>query len=147
MVVERLRIDAGPATETHFSWLQCRMAFQDWKVYMHMIMYICSTIPLYSFALFMPSILAGFNLDHLTTQIMTAPAYATACVATLFCAFSSDLKKERGFHFAVPAAIACLGYVLLIVTRDGPTSMRYICLTITAVGNFSIVPPMNLLSG
>ncbi|KAG0306693.1 hypothetical protein BGZ98_001894 [Dissophora globulifera] len=117
LAIARLRIDAGPATETHFSWRQCRMAFTDWKVYMHMI------IPL-------------------TTQVMTAPAYAVACVATLLCAISSDRTKERGLHFAVPALVACIGYVLLIVTRESSTGVRYISLTIAAIGNFCAVPPM-----
>ncbi|KAG0055088.1 hypothetical protein BGZ83_009615 [Gryganskiella cystojenkinii] len=63
LAVMRLKIDAGPATETAFSWLQFRMVFQDWKVYLHMLMYICSTTPLYSLALFMPSIINGFNLE------------------------------------------------------------------------------------
>ncbi|KAF9364531.1 hypothetical protein BGX34_001249 [Mortierella sp. NVP85] len=142
LAVQRLRIDAGPATQTEFSWHQCRLAFMDWKVYMHMAIYICHSTTLYSLALFMPSIVVGFHFNSITTQIMTAPAYAVACAATLFFAFSSDRFKERGYHLAVPGAISCLGYLLLIVTRNGSTAIRYVCLTITAIGNFSTLPPM-----
>ncbi|KAI1315500.1 hypothetical protein EDD11_000733 [Mortierella claussenii] len=114
LAVKRLRVDAGQTLDTSFSWVQCRMVFTDWKVYTHMAMYILSTIPLYSLAFFLPSIIVGFNLR----------------------------TKERGFHFAVPAGLACIGYILLIITREGSTLARYICLTITVVGNFCIVPPM-----
>ncbi|KAF9339435.1 hypothetical protein BGZ91_005895 [Linnemannia elongata] len=142
LTIQRLRIDAGPATETNFSWQQCWMVFRDWKTYMHMMTYILSTIPTYSLAFFLPSIVVGFKLDPLTTQIMTAPAYAIACVCTLFGAFSSDRHRERGFHFAIPTATACIGYVLLIFTKDGSTLARYCCLTLAAIGNFAAVPPM-----
>lgn len=63
LAVLRLRIDAGPATKTGFSWKQFRMVFKDWKVYLHMLTYICGTIPMYSMALFMPSIINEFNLE------------------------------------------------------------------------------------
>ncbi|KAF9086770.1 hypothetical protein BGX29_001237 [Mortierella sp. GBA35] len=142
LTIKRLRIDAGPATETHFSWRQFRMVFKDWKTYMHMATYILSTIPVYSLAFFLPTIVVGFKLDPLTTQIMTAPAYAIACVFTLIGAFSSDRHRERGFHFAIPTATACLGYILLIVTKESSTIVRYACLTLTAIGNFAAVPPM-----
>ncbi|KAF9096160.1 hypothetical protein BGX23_011855 [Mortierella sp. AD031] len=63
LTIKRLRIDAGPATETHFSWRQFRMVFKDWKTYMHMATYILSTIPVYSLAFFLPTIVVGFKLD------------------------------------------------------------------------------------
>lgn len=63
LTIQRLRIDAGPATETDFSWKQCWMVFRDWKTYMHMLTYILSTIPVYSLAFFLPSIVIGFKLE------------------------------------------------------------------------------------
>lgn len=73
---------------------------------------------------------------------MTAPAYAIACICTLIGAFSSDRHRERGFHFAIPTGIACIGYILLILTKDSSVLARYCCLTLAAVGNFAAVPPM-----
>ncbi|KAF9965477.1 hypothetical protein BGZ70_004784 [Mortierella alpina] len=142
LTVMRLKIDAGPANQTGFSWREFRMVFKDYKTYLHMMMYILSTIPLYSLAFFLPSIVLGFNLEPLETQLLTVPAYLIACVCTLLCAFSSDYHKERGLHFAIPTGTACLGYILLIWSRESSTAVRYVCLTITTIGNFSAVPPM-----
>jgi len=61
LAIQRLRIDAGPATQTEFSWHQCWLAFTDWKVYMHMAIYICHSTTLFSLAFFMPSIVVGFH--------------------------------------------------------------------------------------
>ncbi|GJJ76985.1 hypothetical protein EMPS_09344 [Entomortierella parvispora] len=38
--------------------------------------------------------------------------------------------------------LACLGYLLLIITRESSTILRYMCLTVAVCGNFSAVPPM-----
>ncbi|KAF9110196.1 hypothetical protein BGX27_006662 [Mortierella sp. AM989] len=142
LAVRRLIVDAGPATETAFSWKQFRAVFVDWKVYMHMITYILNATPLYSLSLFLPSIVQGFKFSPLTTQAMTAPAYIIACIFTILCAFSSDRFRERGYHFALPTFLGCLGYILLIVTKDSDVVSRYVSLTITAIGVFSSVPPM-----
>ncbi|KAG0052483.1 hypothetical protein BGZ83_002513 [Gryganskiella cystojenkinii] len=142
LAVRRLVIDAGPATETAFSWKQFRAVFTDWKVYMHMITYILNATPLYSLSLFLPSIVQGFKFSPLTTQAMSSPAYVIACIFTIACSFSSDRFRERGYHYAFPTAIGCLGYILLIVTKDSHVVNRYVSLTVTAIGVFSSVPPM-----
>ncbi|KAF9180726.1 hypothetical protein BGZ51_005914 [Haplosporangium sp. Z 767] len=142
LAVKRLKIDAGPATQTEFSWKQFKSVFVDWKVYMHMITYILSASPLYSLSLFFPSIVQGFKFSPLTTQVMTAPAYIIACIFTILAAFSSDRYRERGLHYAIPTFLGCVGYILLIVTKDSSTITRYVSLTITATGVFSAVPSM-----
>ncbi|KAG0004143.1 hypothetical protein BGZ80_001673 [Entomortierella chlamydospora] len=142
LAVRRLILDAGPATETTFSWKQFRAVFVDWKVYLHMITYILNATPLYSLSLFFPSIVQGFNFNTLTTQAMTAPAYIIACVFTILTAFSSDRFRERGYHYAMPTFLGCLGYILLIVTKHSHVVNRYVSLTVTAIGVFASVPAM-----
>lgn len=70
VVLNRLTEDAGPATETHFSWKQFWAAFTDWKVYMHSLIYICGSTPLYSLSLFLPSIIKGMGFTDLAAQAM-----------------------------------------------------------------------------
>ncbi|KAF9922493.1 hypothetical protein FBU30_007359 [Linnemannia zychae] len=142
LAVRRLLIDAGPAVETAFSWRQFRAVFVDWKVYLHMITYILNATPLYSLSLFFPSIVQGFNFTPIVTQAMTAPAYIIACIFTIIFAFSSDRFRERGVHYAFPTFVGCIGYILLIVTKDAPTINRYVSLTVTASGVFASVPAM-----
>lgn len=73
---------------------------------------------------------------------MTAPAYVIACIFTIIFAFSSDRFRERGIHYAFPTLVGCLGYILLIVTKDSPVVNRYVSLTVTASGVFASVPAM-----
>jgi MFS family permease len=140
IVLQRLRVDAGPATETHFSWNQCRMAFKDPNVYIFLAGYVMGAISVFGLAFFVPSIVLGFGYGPVVTQIMTAPAYTIACIVTICCAFSSDHHRERGIHTGVSCFVASLGYILLILTRHQAALPRYVALTITLIGAFSSGP-------
>ncbi|KAF9137234.1 hypothetical protein BGX30_010435 [Mortierella sp. GBA39] len=142
LTVKRLLIDAGPATQEEFSWRQARSVFVDWKVYMHAFPYILTMTPLYALALFLPTLVREFSFDPITSQLMTAPAYAVACLATILVAVSSDRYRERGLHYAMPTLLAILGYILLIVLEHKSATVRYIGLTVAVTGVFSAVPSM-----
>ncbi|KAG2226536.1 hypothetical protein INT45_014280 [Circinella minor] len=141
-MLERLKQDAGPATETHFSMKQFWMAFTDWKVYVHSLIYISGSIPLYSMSLFLPSIINGMGFQSLQAQAMSAPPYAIACFFTIFVAMNADRQGERGYHIALPSFIGFIGYILLIACKDqGPVAL-YIAACITVTGVFTHAPPM-----
>ncbi|KAK4516656.1 uncharacterized protein ATC70_011633 [Mucor velutinosus] len=142
IVVHRLREDAGPSTETEFSWVQWRAAFLDWRVYMHSLIYICGSTPLYSLSLFLPSIIQGMGFTDLRAQAMSAPPYAIACTFTILIAMHADKKKERGLHVAIPAAIGVIGYALLYALRHKGAVAMYIAACITVTGVFSHIPAM-----
>ncbi|KAI9268042.1 major facilitator superfamily domain-containing protein [Phascolomyces articulosus] len=141
-VVKRLREDAGPATETHFSMKQFKSAVTEWKVYMYGLIYILGSIPLYSMSLFLPSIIKGISFESLEAQAMTAPPYAIACVVTILLAMDADRRGERGIHMAAPSFLGCIGYILLIACKDQGPAALYVSACITVTGVFAHGPPM-----
>ncbi|KAG1056171.1 hypothetical protein G6F46_002084 [Rhizopus delemar] len=142
IVVHRLKEDAGPSIETHFSWKQFRSAFTDYKVYAHALVYICGSTPLYSLSLFLPSIIQGMGFTDLRAQAMTAPPYAIACIVTVVVAMHADKHRERGLHIAIPGAIGAIGYALLVALRDKGAVAMYIAACITTTGVFAHIPAM-----
>ncbi|KAI9323602.1 major facilitator superfamily domain-containing protein [Dichotomocladium elegans] len=141
-IMERLRVDAGPATETHFSWVQFRSAFTDWKVYMHGFIYITGAIPLYSLSLFLPSIIKGMGFQDLNAQAMTAPPYVIACIVTIAVAMSADRRAERGYHIAAPSCLGLIGYILMVACKDQGSVALYISACVTVTGVFAQASPM-----
>ncbi|CAO3594270.1 unnamed protein product [Absidia cylindrospora] len=142
IVLNRLTVDAGPSTETHFSWKQFFAVFTDWKVYMHSLIYICGSTPLYSLSLFLPSIIKGMGYTDLAAQAMSAPPYAIACVFTIAIALHADKKRERGYHIAAPAFVGMIGYLLLVVLKDKGAVAMFIAAIITTTGVFAHIPAM-----
>ncbi|KAG9064148.1 hypothetical protein KI688_003334 [Linnemannia hyalina] len=147
LTIKRLAVEAGPGDESHFSWVQFWAAFKDWKVHMHMLIAFLHGIPFASLGLFIPSIVQGFGYDHITTQIMTVPIYVVACFSVISFTYSSDRKKERGFHLAILSFMATIGYSLLVFTRHSPVGVRYASLMICASGTYGYVPVMLSWSG
>ncbi|KAG0236414.1 hypothetical protein BGW42_003572 [Actinomortierella wolfii] len=142
LTIERLRYDAGPATETHFSWKQFRMVFKDPKTYMYSAVIFLHSPEFASLGLFVPTIVHGFKFDPVTTQLMTVPIWTAACIVTLLCALSSDRRMERGGHAAACVAAAALGYVLLISIPEQYLVGRYLSLMLCACGVYACIPVM-----
>jgi MFS family permease len=129
LAVRRLLIDAGPATETAFSWRQFRAVFVDWKVYMHMITYILNATPLYSLSLFLPSIVQGFKFNALTTQAMTGTnlsltkfggtyMYSLLLHNKVLLLLTSSLSRSLLEYIAPAYVIACLFTIIFAFSSD-----------------------------
>lgn len=67
----------------------------------------------YGFNNFFPTIVKGFKLGNNTlTLVPTAPPYLVATFVAFAVAWSSDSRKERGYHISVPQAVACIGFII-----------------------------------
>ncbi|KAI8145522.1 major facilitator superfamily domain-containing protein [Fennellomyces sp. T-0311] len=142
IIVRRLVEDAGPATETHFSWNQVIKAFLDWKVYIYAILFVCGSICVYSLAMFMPSLIRGMGYSDLSAQLFSAVPYAIGFVTTVSTGYSTDKLGERGFHLAIPGFIAAVGYILLICLKDSGSTALFISACLTAAFAFSTNSPL-----
>ncbi|KAI8145519.1 major facilitator superfamily domain-containing protein [Fennellomyces sp. T-0311] len=140
IVINRIKEDAGPATETHFSWKQFFAAFKDIKLYFMSVILICVCCPMYSLSLFMPTIIRDMGFTNLTAQAMSAPPYVFACATTVGFAFSADRRKERGLHLACAATIGMIGYILLITLREEAAAARFVAATLACCGVFPLIP-------
>ncbi|KAG0250047.1 hypothetical protein BG011_008700 [Mortierella polycephala] len=113
LAVMRLKIDAGPATETEFSWKQFNSVFTDWKVYMHMITYILSASPLYSLSLFFPSIVQGFKFNRYVSLTVTATGVFSS-VPSMLSWFTTNIggHTKRGVATAAIISFGNIGGAL-----------------------------------
>lgn len=141
IIVSRIKVDVGPATERHFSWRQFWASFKDWKTYVYAIMSLCACTPMYSLSMFMPSIIKGMGFTDLKAQAMSAPPYAVACLVTVGVSISADRRGERAFHVALPALLAVLGYILLVTLKDRGPAALYVSAIIAVTGAFAESPP------
>jgi hypothetical protein len=90
----------------------------------------------YGFNNFFPTIVQGFQLGNKTlTLVLTAPPYLLATVVAFLTAWSSDRRKDRGFHIAVPQAVACIGFIISVSTLNN--AARYTAAFLYICGCFS----------
>ncbi|KAI8052217.1 major facilitator superfamily domain-containing protein [Syncephalis plumigaleata] len=115
-------------------------AFKDWKVYMYALVHIFGSMPLYSFALNLPSILQGHGYDGVTSQLLSAPPYMFGCIVLLAVSHSSGVRGERGFHVAGAMLLGAIGFLILVFARN--TSIQYTAAILACMGVFAQLPPV-----
>ena len=99
---------------------------------------ICSlAVPVYSIALFTPTIIndLGFTAAH--AQLMSIPPFVCGCISTVAIGIYSDKMNLRGPFVVLGAAVSMIGYIIAYVTsKPGP---GYAAAIIAASGVFPTV--------
>lgn len=76
-------------------------AATDWKIWVHMFITIGIYSPLYSFSLFLPTIVKAMNYKDDMAQLMTVPPYIVACVFCITAGWITDKHGQRGIYMIV----------------------------------------------
>lgn len=73
-------------------------AIKDWKIWVHMFVTVGVYTPLYSFSLFLPTIVSSLGYENEEAQLMTVPPYVVACVFCIGGGFLADRQGQRGIY-------------------------------------------------
>jgi len=71
-------------------------AIRDWKIWVHMFITIGIYTPLYSYSLFLPTIVRTLGYLDKEAQLMTVPPYVAACICCVGAGWLADRKGQRG---------------------------------------------------
>ncbi|KAH0836758.1 major facilitator superfamily domain-containing protein [Lanmaoa asiatica] len=141
VVIRRLQgDDQFSAAGERLKWKNVVASLADWKTYLYstsrldagkvgltepsdlVVVYSGSDMPLYAFALFLPSIISQVCYKATAANLLTVPVYVVACICTCAVGFLADRYGNRGlFNFAC-LAVAAAGYIILIVSRNAALS-------------------------
>lgn len=115
-----------------FSWAQVRRAFTDYRTYLYAIMYISIAEPLYSLALFTPTIIAALDFSGASANLLSVPPYVLGFITTMTTAFLSDKIVMRGPFILFWSVFVIVGYGILI--SDVSAGVKYFALFLTVSG-------------
>ncbi|KAG6355294.1 hypothetical protein INS49_003255 [Diaporthe citri] len=139
IAMARLKEDAHGATsvadvnEERFDWHWVRMAFKAPQTWFSSLIWFFLLIPLYSFSLFLPTIITGLGYTNPTTaQLFTVPPNLAAFVTVLLTSLLSDRIRARGPIMAAGNVLAIAGYIMLLVAKRA--QVRYGGTFLVAVG-------------
>jgi hypothetical protein len=137
-VARRLRADAGHIANTDFNIKYVWQAITDWKIYIHMIIGVGGFCPIYSFALFLPTIVKGMGYTANNAQLMTVPPYVCATIFTIGLNYAADKYRQRGAFLLGSQVIAISGFALL--AGSGKPSVQYAGTVLAAIGIYPQIP-------
>ncbi|CAG8441355.1 13598_t:CDS:2 [Cetraspora pellucida] len=137
--IERLHDEPSHSHESYSESHQILDAFNDWKIYMAMLLYFCINAPLYSFSIFISSIVNGMGFSTGISLILATPPFILGSSFSILIAISSDCTGFRGPYIIGCLLISIVGYVFLIV-HDTSTAVKYIGACIIGIGLFPCIP-------
>ncbi|XPS98606.1 hypothetical protein M3J09_007804 [Ascochyta lentis] len=134
----RIRLNTSAAHEP-FSWAEVRRGVFNLQVWLSATAYFCILCGLYSFGLFLPTIVkGGFSTDPNEAQLWTVIPYAVAALFTVAAAFLSDRLALRGPVMLATLPIAIIGYAVISVTTN--PKVQYGMTFMMATGMYASVP-------
>ncbi|KAF8165361.1 MFS general substrate transporter [Crassisporium funariophilum] len=124
--------------EEKFEWSEVIRGITDIQTWLTGAAYFGLIVSLYSYSLFLPTIVSGLGYSGPAAQLHTVPPYVPAAVLTVVVAFLSDRLKWRGPFILICLPFAIIGYILAIVAENNRT--RYIAVFFMAAGVYPSGP-------
>ncbi|GJC83255.1 putative transporter C1002.16c [Colletotrichum liriopes] len=136
-VQRRLQEDSGHLSN-EFNVKYVWQAIKDWKIYIHMLICMAGFCPIYSIALFLPTIIKNMGYTSNNAQLMSVPPYCFACVFTIAASWYADRVRQRGVILLGFQLVGILGFGLLVGTSKA--SAQYAGTIFAAIGIYPQIP-------
>ncbi|KAF2707100.1 MFS general substrate transporter [Pleomassaria siparia CBS 279.74] len=91
-------------------------ALLDWKIWVHMLITFGIYSPLYSFSLFLPTIIKDLGYKTHTAQLMTVPPYVVACFFCILAGYLADRHGQRAVYMISCNSLAIIGFIIQLTT-------------------------------
>lgn len=142
-VIRRLKLDNQSSADAEdFKMEYLWQALKDRKTWMGAFIYMGPLMPLYSFSLFLPTIVQNMGFaakDNIVkNQLLSVPPYALAAIATVVVGYYSDKHQQRGFYNLIMAPVGIAGFIMLISSTSAP--VQYVGTFLGALGIYPCIP-------
>ncbi|VDB90095.1 unnamed protein product [Peniophora sp. CBMAI 1063] len=124
--------------DERFEWREVVRGLIDIQTWLTAIAYLGMIVGLYSFSLFLPTIVAGLGYSGGQAQLHTVPPYIPAVVLTVIVAYLSDRYRMRGPFMLILLPISMIGYIVSITAKNNNT--RYAAVFLMASGLYPSAP-------
>ncbi|KAH8923191.1 MFS transporter [Atractiella rhizophila] len=129
-----------PEIKEPFEWKEVRRGIFDVQTWLTGLSYLGLCMSLYSFSLFLPTIIANLGYSGPHAQLMTVPPYLLSvhAVLTVVVAFLADKYKARGPFMMVLYPICAIGYIISLAAKTN--TGRYVGTFFIAAGIYPSAP-------
>lgn len=123
MIADQSAASYGLQSDTNikpdrFSWHWVRLALYNWNTQLLSLNFFAIITPIYSYSLFLPTILGSLGYSSTITQLFSVPPNFCGFLSVLVVAHFSDRYKRRGVFMLGGIVLAIIGYIMLIASAD-----------------------------
>ncbi|KAL5339238.1 major facilitator superfamily domain-containing protein [Aspergillus crustosus] len=123
-----------------FRWSEVRRGILSLQLLFTGTIYFSICCALFSFSLFLPSIIQSLGYTANEAQLLSVPPYAVASAIGVAVAFLSDRLRVRGMLILFSLPLAIIGYALIARVENNVT--KYGLTFLMASGIYGSVPPL-----
>lgn len=123
-----------------FEWSRVITAVASIRTWLSALAYLAILTALYSFGLFIPTIVQGLGYTAVRAQLFSVPPYAVAALLTVVASYVSDRYKIRGPIMLCFLPLSIIGYAVIANTSN--LHAKYGALFLIAAGLYPSVPPV-----
>ncbi|KAF8195576.1 major facilitator superfamily domain-containing protein [Pholiota molesta] len=134
-LLERLDADSDAGLIEKFEWTYVRQALTDHLVWGYAFLFHGFAFVLYSYSLFLPTIIAGLGFASWQAQLMTVPPNAIAAISIWLTVWLSSKINLRAPLIIASAVIAIIGYIILLATKTA--GAQYVGTLFAAAGIYT----------
>jgi len=121
-----------------FEWREVARGLTDTQTWLTGFAYLGLCVGLYSYSLFLPTIISGLGYTGGAAQLHTVPPYVPAVFLTVLVAVLGDRLKWRGPFILICLPLSIIGYIIAIAAKSDST--RYIAVFFMAAGIYPCGP-------
>ncbi|KAK3902152.1 major facilitator superfamily domain-containing protein [Staphylotrichum tortipilum] len=114
----RLAADSDATHDERFTWGNVVKALRDPKCWLYGLSFHTMSLPLYTFSLFLPTIIKDLGYKAASAQLLTIPPYAFAFITTIVVATISERIGHRALPLIGSALFAAIGYIILLSNKN-----------------------------
>jgi D-galactonate transporter len=109
--------------------------FTNPMVWVLSVIYLFFIMGLYGVGFWLPTLIKGSGVkDPLAIGLLTTLPYAAAAISMIVVGRSSDARRERRWHVAVPGLIGTAGWIAAVMAGSGNVTLAMIGLTVATMG-------------
>jgi ACS family tartrate transporter-like MFS transporter len=146
--------DAPWLTDAERTWLRTEIAREpakpaeakpslymlaDGRVVTISAVFFLTGMPSYGLSLWLPQIVHGFGVTHLSTGLLTATPFFVGCIAMVCWGHRSDRRHERLWHAVGAAVLSGISLLAGALVTSAPLQLGAVCLA--AAGTYGMKGP------
>jgi MFS transporter, ACS family, tartrate transporter len=118
-------------------------ALRDPRMLALAVAFGCLQVADFGLTLWLPQLVRALGFSNSVTGFVVVPPYAAAIIAMFFWSRSSDGRRERIWHTALPALFAAAGFIVAGIAQSTPVMLM--AFMIAVMGIFSTYGPFNTI--
>lgn len=136
LMVLRKKRDILYKGEDKFEWKWVKEALTDPFVYVASVAFFTSSVAIFGFGTFLPTIIKGFGYNSLQANYLTIPVYAVGALSLATQAYWSDRLKKRAFFLILSAIPVTIAYIICVATPNKIAG--FVAMFILVLGVYSV---------